>query len=228
MSLNVSVIIPTYNRADTIDKAIESVLAQSLMGTEVIVVDDGSEDNTAEIVSNYDGVRYVFQEHRGISAARNKGLELARSEWIAWLDSDDLWHKDKLRLQTEYIEAHPECRILFTAYSTFSDIPLERLDESQKSMLSGPVNHQCMVTALIRRSLFERYGCFSETFSYAEDSEWMTRLLIGGENLDARLDEPLYERRVHGGNITLSTEPQRDRIIEKMWASALIKKRKGN
>jgi GT2 family glycosyltransferase len=111
VSLRCSVVIPTYNRADCIGRTIASVMAQSLPPDEVIVVDDGSTDDTAGVVAGFDGrVRYVRQENAGVAAARNHGARLAGSEWIAFVDSDDLWHPRKLELQLGVLACLPAAR----------------------------------------------------------------------------------------------------------------------
>ena len=99
----VSVIIPTYNREEYVVKAIDSVLGQKFDDYEFIVVDDGSTDNTKEIVNKYgDMIRYIYQHNSGVSAARNTGIKLAKGEWVAFLDSDDEWRPDYLLTQIEY------------------------------------------------------------------------------------------------------------------------------
>jgi GT2 family glycosyltransferase len=109
--MRLSVIIPTYNRADCIGRTLESVLAQSLAADEVIVVDDGSTDDTATIVASYGArVRYVRQANGGVAAARNHGARLAGGRWLAFVDSDDLWHGQKLELQLGVLERVPEAR----------------------------------------------------------------------------------------------------------------------
>lgn len=109
-----STIIPAYNCADVIGRAIDSVLAQTCPASEIIVVDDGSADNTAEIVKAYgDRVRYVRQENQGPSGARNRGIQQARSDWVAFLDADDVWYPDKLRRQAELINHAPELGVVF-------------------------------------------------------------------------------------------------------------------
>src|ERR1019366_10028396 len=106
MHPKVSVVIPTYNRAAAVPRAIESVLAQTVTGLEVIVVDDGSSDGTGQILGEMfgDRIRYYAQANHGVSVARNKGVEEARGEWIAFLDSDDLWEKEKLEWQFKALE----------------------------------------------------------------------------------------------------------------------------
>jgi glycosyltransferase involved in cell wall biosynthesis len=113
----VSVVIPTYNRADKVRKGIESVLAQTVTDLEVIVVDDGSLDETGKILAETfgDRIRYHAQANQGVSAARNRGITEARGEWIAFLDSDDLWEKDKIEWQLKAVQQFgPQCGACYT------------------------------------------------------------------------------------------------------------------
>ena len=104
----VSVIIPTYNRAMRCKTAVESVLSQTHENVEVIVIDDGSRDNTREVICGMDGrVRYIYQSNAGVSAARNRGLEEATGDYIAFLDSDDSWLPWKLEAQLSTLRAFP-------------------------------------------------------------------------------------------------------------------------
>lgn len=106
---SVAVVVPAYNNAGFVGRAIDSILAQTLPADEIIVVDDGSTDNTADIVRSYgQQVRYIYQESAGASVARNTGIEAAKSDWIAFLDADDEWLPEKLKLQTEHLERNPD------------------------------------------------------------------------------------------------------------------------
>ena len=108
MKYSVAVIIPTYNRRNLIGRAIESVLRQSCSADEICVVDDGSGDGTQDFIrSNFPQVKYVYQENAGVSSARNRGLIETSAEWVAFLDSDDVWSNDKLELQRAALEAAP-------------------------------------------------------------------------------------------------------------------------
>ncbi|MGD9255575.1 MAG: glycosyltransferase family A protein, partial [Chromatiales bacterium] len=108
MTGTISVIIPTCNRVETLPRALDSVLAQTLSVDEVIVVDDGSTDGTADLVrASYPQVRLLQQPNRGVSAARNRGIRKATGDWIAFLDSDDRWLPAKLEAQFRLIEQHP-------------------------------------------------------------------------------------------------------------------------
>jgi glycosyltransferase involved in cell wall biosynthesis len=122
--MKVSVIIPTYNRSHFIREAIESVLNQDIRECtiEIIVVDDGSTDNTADVVKTYGtAVKYVYQKNRGAGAARNLGIERATGEWIAFLDSDDRWLPHKLSLQFEVLKHFPECKAIHSNFYTFDE-----------------------------------------------------------------------------------------------------------
>jgi hypothetical protein len=125
-SPSISVIIPTFNRAELIREALDSVLNQDIRGydTEVIVVDDASTDGTREVVATFaqrHDVRYISQPHGGAGAARNRGIAQARGRWIAFLDSDDRWLPHHLSLHMAVIERLPDCKILFSDFSIFDD-----------------------------------------------------------------------------------------------------------
>lgn len=125
MSPKVSVVIPTYNRADKVRKSIESVLAQTFRDIEVIVVDDGSSDETAQTLQDAfgDRIRYHFQPNQGVSAARNRGIEMARGEWIAFLDSDDFWEKEKIEWQLKALDRFgSQCGACYTDVRFFNNL----------------------------------------------------------------------------------------------------------
>src|SRR5512141_170042 len=113
--LRVSVIIPSYNRANYLPLAIDSILAQTDPATEIIIVDDGSTDNTPDVVKSFgDKVRFYEQHHAGVSAARNYGLSLARGNVIAWLDADDLWEPEFLASTVPLLENDPTLDGVYT------------------------------------------------------------------------------------------------------------------
>ncbi len=107
-----SVVIPTFNRAHLVTRAVESVLTQKFTDYECIVVDDGSTDDTSRVLSPYTNkIKYIYISHGGVSTARNRGIQQAQGEWIAFLDSDDMWLPEKLAAHYEYIQAHPNIYI---------------------------------------------------------------------------------------------------------------------
>ncbi len=197
----ISVIVVTYNRAHFLKDALESIKRQTFKDYEIILVDDGSTDNTKEIAEQYEGVHYIYQEHGGISKARNTAVKAAKGKWIATLDSDDLWKEDKLQKQVDYLRTHPDCRIVYTNYRNFTDIPEDKLDESQKELLNTVVKWD-LPTALIDASLFDEIGMFDENLVYGEDSDWNLRLEILNIKMEHYLNEDLYLRRVHESNIS--------------------------
>ncbi len=109
----VSVVIPCYNQAHFLGEAIESVLAQSYPHLEIVVVDDGSPDNTEEVAARYPGVRYVRQENQGLAAARNTGLRHSRGDYLVFLDADDRLLPEAVEAGLEHLHAHPECAFAF-------------------------------------------------------------------------------------------------------------------
>jgi len=181
--LLVSVIIPVYNRANTLSIAIESVLAQTFKDFEIIVIDDYSTDNSASIATNFPQVRMIRHEsNKGAAAARNTGINTSRGKYVAFLDSDDLWLPEKLQIQINYLENNIGMAVCVSAYHLF--LP------KQKPTLfipSSPVNwkkHLLMgcnlgpgSTLVARRECFQRIGLFDVGLPRYEDWDWLIRLV---------------------------------------------------
>jgi GT2 family glycosyltransferase len=185
----VSVIIPTYNRAAYIAEAIRSVLAQTYPSVEIIVADDGSMDETGDVVASFgDAVTYLLLPHRGQPAAtRNGGLRIARGEFIAFLDSDDLFFPDKLATQVAGFEAHPEAGLVYSNAYFFRDDPCQptvhALDglprpsgDAFPDLLRG--NFLAPQAVLMRRACLEEVGVFDENpdFFAVEDYDLFLRV----------------------------------------------------
>jgi glycosyltransferase involved in cell wall biosynthesis len=221
----ISVIVVTYNRARFLKEALESIKRQTFKDYEIILVDDGSTDNTREIAKEYPGIRYIYQEHGGISRARNTALKATRGKWIATLDSDDLWGTDKLQKQVDYLHAHPDCRIVFTDYSNFTDIPEDKLDRRQRDLLQTVIKW-CLPTALIDSRLFDEIGLFDEAMEYSEDTDWIFRLKFYKVNVEHCIEESLYLRRVHSSNISNSIKEICNKDMQKMAIDAYRKVRR--
>jgi glycosyltransferase involved in cell wall biosynthesis len=179
----VSVIIPTYNRGWIVKEAIESVLAQDYRDFELIVVDDGSTDNTDDILNSYRGDIMVFrQENQGVSAARNRGLAEASGRFITFLDSDDLWLPQKLFRQVEFFNKNPEAQICQTEETWIRKgvrVNPKKRHKKPRGMIFEPSLALCLVSpsaVMIRRSLFEKVGGFDETLPACEDYDLWLRI----------------------------------------------------
>ncbi len=198
--MDVSVVIPTYNRAQQIARAIDSVIAQTGVDCEILVVDDGSCDGTEDVIRRYgDCVRYVRQDNAGPSAARNRGWRMARHEWIAFLDSDDLWKPAKLQRQMELVE-RTGTRVCFTAAEIMGAVgPAGAAPTALRTgqevfaepleLLLQPVPVLYLPTLLIRRELLHRVGGFDERLKVGEDTKLIYELAFEGPF--AFVDEPL-------------------------------------
>ena len=206
MSPRVSVLIPTYNYGSFLPAALESVLAQTYTDYEILVLDDGSSDHTAQVAAAYSQVRYLYQEHAGISAARNRLLREAQGEFAAFLDADDLWSAEKLEKQVSYLDAHPDCQLVFTRVKNFFDGAPEKMTLRQKQLMTAKIDF-CLPSCCLRRAVFLQYGLFREDLPYGEDTYWAAHLGAAGVRLDHCIPEELYLRRIHTGNISLKHTP---------------------
>jgi glycosyltransferase involved in cell wall biosynthesis len=177
----VSVIIPTYNRGWIIKEAIESVLAQDFTDFELIVVDDGSTDDTFEILGGFgDALKVLRQSNRGVSAARNRGIETSAGRWIAFLDSDDLWLPQKLSRQVEFFNTHPDALICQTEEQWFRNgrrVNPKLRHRKFSGMIFERSLELCLVSpsaVMIRKRLFSEVGLFDESLPACEDyDQWL-------------------------------------------------------
>jgi glycosyltransferase involved in cell wall biosynthesis len=219
MTPDVSVIIPTYNRCMMLLEAIDSVLAQSFELFELIVIDDGSTDGTAEDLARLAKTNRIQIEridHGGPAAARNRGVEMARAPLIAFLDSDDLWSPAKLERQLAFMRANPGC-----AVSQTNEIWIRngrRVNPGLRHRKrAGDIFIDSLSTCLISVSatmmctdLFRSLGGFDEIMAAAEDYDLWLRILIDHEA--GLLDEPLVTRRGGHPDQTSATTPALDRF----------------
>jgi glycosyltransferase involved in cell wall biosynthesis len=199
--ITVSVIIPTYNRAALVKEAVASVLAQTWREFELIVVDDGSTDDTSEALAPYASrLRLWRRESRGgVSAARNTGIAAARGDWLAFLDSDDLWLPEKLARQMTYLAAHPE-QLWCQAEETWMRRGVQVKQPQTHRKIGGHIFCQslerCMVSpsaVILHRRLLEQHGGFDEILPAAEDYDLWLRLSWRYEI--GLLTEPLIIKR---------------------------------
>jgi glycosyltransferase involved in cell wall biosynthesis len=199
----VSVIVAVYNGARFLRPALESLLAQNYEPFETVFVDDGSEDETAEIAQSFPGIRYIRQTNQGLAAARNAGLELARGEFLAFLDADDLLPPNKLSVQVGYLCQHPEVGCVLGRQEIILEEGVEPPSWLSRDLLYGDVGGIPLGSAMIRRSILENLGGFDPSYLYAEDRDLFVRMRERGVEVAVLPDRVLY-RRLHGSNMNFN------------------------
>jgi glycosyltransferase involved in cell wall biosynthesis len=231
----VSVILPTWNRAPLLGTAIESVIEQSYQDLELIVVDDGSGDDTERVVRRYQDsdarVRYLRQEHRGISAAMNAGIRAAAGQLIARIDSDDRWLPDLLETEVSVLEARPAIGLVYSRgqwmdqdlnpLATTVGQPPHFPDDTLGSMLWGDAT--CNITVVARRECFDRAGFFDESLATSEDWDMWLRTAFHYDFVF--VDRVLAHVRRHEGSATSAQVPSfaaflgaRRKVLDKFFS----------
>ena len=219
----VSVIIPSFNRGHCIAGSVESVLAQSFQDLEVIVVDDGSTDDTQKVLARFGSrIRVIRQDNGGVSAARNAGIRVARARWIAFQDSDDTWRPEKLQAQIECLERY-QGQMCFTRTESDSGEKLEDIEDIASTCIDAGVYsidqgaaidavsnarcHPLLQTSVIARELLERVGNFDTSLSAAEDTLLIFNLAFFAGFL--YVDRPLAViHRGSSGSLTYDPRPE--------------------
>jgi len=201
----VSVILPVFNGEQYLTQTLQSVFEQDYSPFEVIVVDDGSTDNSASIVRSFRDVMYIYQPNQGVAVARNTGLAAGRGEFIAFIDQDDLWMPKKLSVQMDYMLKHPDVYYVLSKQKMFLEpgchlpgwLKKEFLKEEQAGFLPS--------TLLCRKSVFELTGKFDPAYTAASDTDWFFRAKDAGITM-ATIPEVLVKRRIHGRNQSYQAE----------------------
>lgn len=219
--MKISVIIPTYNRADYVLYALNSVKCQSCRVDEIIVIDDGSIDGTDILLQNK-GIKYIYQEQKGVSAARNRGLKEAKYPWIAFLDSDDTWQSNKIAIQKEFHSKNPEFLASFTDELWIRDGKAIGQKKHQRKEQPTFINslRSCKIGAssfFAHKSLFESVGYFDESLYVCEDYDLWLRILL--DNQIKYIDQKLITKYAgHSGQLSFETP-----LIDRFRIEALCK-----
>lgn len=204
----ISIVIPTYNRAHSVNTAIDTVLAQTFADYEIIVIDDGSTDNTKDVLRPYaDKIHYIYQANKGVSAARNAGIKAAQGEWIAFLDSDDEWLPRKLELQVLDVHQYPEA-VLSCTNVLFKGCPETEPVDCFKTCLSLDLHETQFVeqplfkcyaftpTVLAKREALLAVNMFDENLTIYEDGDLFFRLsTLGGFAVNPTILVIAYRRQ---------------------------------
>ena len=232
--MDISVIIPTFNRKDTLKRAIQSVVMQSYTPYEIIVIDDGSDDGTKEwLKDNYPNVKYIYQMNSGVSSARNKGIKSARGDWIALLDSDDEWLPSKLKDQANEIELNPAAKFLHTNEIWIRNgVRVNQMKKHKK--YGGYIFEKCLdmcrispSSVLIKKDIFDEIGMFDETLKVCEDYDLWLR--FASKYPVHFLDQPLIKK--YGGHsdqlskVDDGIESYRIRSLKKIMNSGILNKK---
>ncbi|QWR76910.1 glycosyltransferase family 2 protein [Candidatus Magnetomonas plexicatena] len=212
-AVKVSVIIPTYNRSKYVRKAVDGVIGQTYKNIEILVIDDGSTDDTKEVLAPLVGkgvIKYIYQKNRGPSAARNTGLSHATGDCIAFCDADDYYNADMLKALLDVLYMSDDIGMVFCDYNTFSDTGVldvnrnaARYEDMQPvtfQRLFSTINFIMPSTVLAKRIVFEKCGVFDESLKGPEDYDLWLRILKHYEI--AGTQKALVNIRVHEGNIS--------------------------
>ena len=198
-----SVVMPVYNGEKFIEEAIKSVYEDKYDSFELLVIDDGSVDNTAKIVKSFSGIGYYYQENTGVASARNKGIDMATGDIISFLDSDDIWEKGRFEKTADFFKKHPETDYLLGEACHFLESGCEKPASMQAKWFAGAQLTYGTCVLSVRKKAFHVAGLFNENYITGEDLEWFLRAKKAGLH-EGRLEYPVIKRRIHGQNLTLT------------------------
>lgn len=209
----VSVIIPVFNAERFLSDALDSVLSQGYANLELIIVDDGSTDGSREIIECTPGkVRYLRQENCGPAAARNRGIEIAEGDILAFQDADDIWPSRKLEIQLAVLDKDPALEIVMGQ--------VQRVQSSEGEPALENINVPCfavnLAASIFRRSAFEQVGPFDEQLRFSEDVDWFMRARERGIKT-AKIDDVTLLYRLHDQNMT------RDKLLTNLNTFRVLK-----
>lgn len=195
----VSCVVPAFNSERYLRESLDSILAQTYRPIDVIVADDGSSDGTARIAAEYgESVRFAAQATAGPAATRNLGLRAAHGELIAFLDADDLWHREKLARQTARFESRAELDVSVTH---IQNVWIPELEEEARALRDDartrPMAGYVTMTMLARRRVFESVGPFDETLWHTDAGDWFLRAAASGAVIELLPDVLVYHRMHH-------------------------------
>ena len=223
----VSVIIPVYNGEKYLRESIESIFSQTYTSLELIVVDDGSTDQSRLIANSYPGIRYIFQNNAGHASARNRGIQTARGHYLSFLDADDLWLPEKLALQMAAFDAVPDLEFVTGHVKQFVSPEIDTDIESMPTISSRLFAGYSPTAILIRRSVFEKVGLFHEGLHVGEAISWFAR--VKEFNLKSKvLPDLVAMRRIHGSNHSTRFKREKNRAILQILKTSLDRRRTGD
>jgi glycosyltransferase involved in cell wall biosynthesis len=219
----VSVIIVVKNGELYLNRAIESVIAQTYKPYEIIVVDGQSTDNTAKIAKSFPQIRYIYQTSQGIANAYNQGIDEAQGEYIAFLSHDDTWTPNKLSTQVNYLIQHPNIQYTVAKVKFFLEEGHSIPPGFKTELLSGDHVGCIMETLVVRKSVFGVIGKLNPEFTVAEDVDWFARAKDNNIPM-AVISEVLLHKHIHNTNLSLNSTVNNQNIL-KIMRQSIARKR---
>lgn len=212
MSPAFTVVMPAYNAAAYLSQTIESVLSQTFTDFELIIIDDGSTDDTSEIAHKYskidNRVKVLFQSNQGVSATRNKGISLSQSKYIAFIDADDKWFAENLKFHFEHLQKNPHLGVSYAKVEFLhpdgnhtGKIARGRLTKLQPQHFLYENPTMTVSNIVVRRQVFEEIGCFDCTMSYSEDMDFLFRVACSHWKIEG-IDQALLGYRTTQGGLS--------------------------
>jgi glycosyltransferase involved in cell wall biosynthesis len=195
----ISVIIPVHNGALYLTEAIQSVLNQTYDSFEIIVVDDASQDQSAQIARSFPSVRYIYSTHANTALARNEGVLHAQGSYLAFLDQDDVWYPDKLQCQWDFLHKRPEVDAVVCHQKMVLQKGFEKPHWLKEKFLDTAQPAYLPSALLVKREIFEKMQAFDSAYSITSDVDWFFRAKHSGIQVEM-LDQVLLKRRIHGEN----------------------------
>lgn len=226
MQSDVSVIVTVYNGAKYLPTALESIVKQTMPPKEILVVDGPSTDATPEIALAISGVRYIHLSRRGLADARNTGIAESRSNLIAFLDADDWWDADKLKIQIAQWVDRPELCGSLAWVRLFSENGISLRPGFKSVAFESGMPGFTPGTLIVRRSVFDRVGFFDPSYQIGCDHDWFARVRDAGIQLNV-IPRVLLHKRIHAGNLSANVGCYRKELMD-ILANTIKRKHAGS
>jgi glycosyltransferase involved in cell wall biosynthesis len=219
----VSIIIPVFNGEKYIGEAIESILLDDYPSKEIIVVNDGSTDHTAKIISAFDDLKIINQQNLGVSNARNAGIRFASGEFINYLDADDIWVPGRLANCLNFFDENPETDFVLGLQQMFLEKGAVKPPTIKQEWLENFTEASNNGVIMVRKTCYQKVGLFNTSLKNGEDTEWLLRARDAGL-ISARVPFVFIKRRIHDTNLTVSQSAEYKKMLFKIMRESVQRK----